>query len=453
MSEVQRPNATLRTLLSLAWPVIVSRSTQVVIGVSDAVMVASLGASALAATTAGGLNTFAFMILPMGVTFIVASFSSQLFGKGDLAGARRYGHYGLTIAAVTQVVAMAGIPFIPWLLARFDYAADVRAQMASYMAIRLYSCGAAIGMEALSNYYGGVGNTRLPMAISLFAMAINVVGNYALIGGHFGAPAMGVNGAALSNTISTWIAFALFYSLFLRDGRGMPKPALAMRELLRMLRFGLPSGFNWFFEFYAYNIFVSVVVASLGTTAVAAMMAVQQINSVAFMPAFGLSSAGAILVGQAIGADAKDDVPRIVKTTFATAATWQSLVALACLLIPTLLLQPFVGGDGAEDLLRTGKRMVMISAGWQIFDAIAGTISEALRAAGDTAFPLWARTIIAWVIFVPGSYLTVKHFGLGELGALGWFLAYFALLAVTMFLRFRTGAWRRMQLTEPEIIG
>lgn len=453
MSEVQRPNATLGTLLSLAWPVIVSRSTQVVIGVSDAVMVSSLGASALAATTAGGLNTFAFMILPMGVTFIVASFASQLFGKGDLAGARRYGHYGLLIAAATQVLGMLGVLFVPWLLARFDYAPDVRAQMASYMGIRLFSTGAAIGMEALGNYYGGIGNTRLPMMVSIFAMTINVIGNYALIGGHFGAPAMGVNGAALSNTISTWIAFLGFVGAFALDGRGMERPKLALREVGRMLRFGLPSGLNWFFEFYAYNIFVSVVVASLGTTSVAAMMAVQQINSVAFMPAFGLASAGAILVGQAIGAGVKDEVPRIVKMTFGTAATWQGLVALACLVMPGLLLRPFVGGEGADALVQTGRRMVMLSAAWQLFDAVAGTVSEALRAAGDTAFPLWARTIIAWVIFVPGSYVTVKYLGGGELGALLWFLVYFAMLAAVMTLRFRTGAWRTMELTEPEVTG
>ena len=156
MSEVERPVPALRTLLSLAWPVIVSRSTQVVIGVSDAVMVASLGEAALAATTAGGLNTFALLILPMGVTFIVSSFSSQLFGKGDVAGARRYGHYGLLLAAMTQALCMAGIPLVPALLARFPYAPDVRTMMATYLQIRLLSGGAAIGSEALGNYYGGI---------------------------------------------------------------------------------------------------------------------------------------------------------------------------------------------------------------------------------------------------------------------------------------------------------
>lgn len=450
--SVERTPATLRNLLSLAWPVIVSRSTQVVIGVSDAVMVAWLGESALAATTAGALNTFAILVFPMGITFIIASFSSQLLGKGDAAGARRFGLYGLGLAGATQVLCMIGIPFIPWILTALPYTPEVRVTMAAYLQIRLMSGGAAIGLEALGNYYGGIGNTRLPMAASLFAMTINLVGNYALINGHLGAPAMGVSGAALSNTLSTWIAFLAFLAVFLLQGRGLRRGKLAWREMVRVLRFGVPSGLNWFFEFYAYNLFVNVVVAGLGTTALAAMMAVMQINSVSFMPAFGIASAGAIFVGQAIGAGAKDEVPRIWRMTLATAATWQSIVGVTYLVIPGLLMEPFSDGAASSgELLRMGRRMLMLSAAWQLFDATAGTLAEALRAAGDTAFPLWARTVIAWLIFFPGAYVTVRYFGGGELGAVAWFVAYFMLIAGTLYFRFRSGAWRKLTLVEPTV--
>ena len=453
-ATVERTPATLRNLLSLAWPVIVSRSTQVVIGVSDAVMVAWLGESALAATTAGALNTFALLVLPMGVTFIIASFSSQLQGKGDVAGARRYGMYGLAIAAMTQVLCMAGIPFISAVLGQLPYTPEVSAAMAAYLQIRLLSGGAAIGLEALGNYYGGIGNTRLPMIASLFAMTINLAGNYALIGGHWGAPALGVTGAALSTTLSTWIAFLGFLAVFLMHGRGVQRGKLLWREMKRVLRFGLPSGLNWFFEFCAFNVFVNVVVAGLGTTALAAMMAVMQINSVSFMPAFGIASAGAIFVGQAIGAGAKDEVPRIVKLTFATAGTWQTIVGLSYLVIPTILFEPFTGGlASSPELARIGRRMLMLSAAWQLFDATAGTLAEALRAAGDTAFTLWARTVIAWVIFVPGAYITVRYLHGGELGAVAWFIVYMGLLAGTLFFRFRSGAWRKLELVEPAIVG
>ena len=445
------PTPNLRRLIALAWPIVVSRSSQVVMGIADSVMVAPLGAGALAATTAGALNVFAFLILPMGVVFIVSTFSSQLFGERDLEGARRHGFYGLAVAVAGAVISLLAILVTEPFLRLFPYGPDVHDQMAGYMMIRLLSGGAAIGLESFSAYYGGLGNTRLPMRANLIAMVLDVFGNWVLIGGNLGAPALGVAGAALTSTISTVVVFLGLLARFLADGRAFGRivPRLRAAELARMLRYGLPSGFNWFFEFMAFNFFVNVVVAGLGTTSLAGMMAVIQINSVSFMPAFGIASAGAILVGQAIGAGAKDQVPAIVRLTFSAAATWQGLVGLAYLLIPELLFAPFAMAGAEGDALRAvGARMLMLSAAWQLFDAAAVTLGEALRAAGDTAFTFWARTILAWALFAPGAYVSVAVLGWGDLGAVFWLVAHIGLLAGALYVRFRSEAWRRFRLTE-----
>ena len=450
MTATPRPTPSFKALLLLAWPIVVSRSSQVVVGVSDAIMVSHLGEGAVAATTTGALNAFMILILPMGICFIVSSFSSQLFGKGDLAGARRYGFYGLGVAGMTQIVCMAGTLGVAPLVARLDYAPDVRALMIDYITIRLLSGGAAIGIEALANYYGGLGNTRLPMIASVVAMVLNVVGNWILINGHLGMPAMGVTGAALASTLSTVVAFAGLLAFFLTQGIrvGVVVPKLNLVEFWRMLKFGIPSGLNWFFEFFAFNFFINVVVAGLGTTALAAMMSVLQISSVSFMPAFALASAGAILTGQAIGANAKDEVPRIVKLTFVSGAIWETVVGVLYLTIPTLLLLPFAKDAGATEFLAVGKRLLMLSACWGLFDAAANAIAESLRAAGDTSFTLKVRVAIAWLFFVPGSYITVKYFGGGDVGAMLWLVGYLMLLAVVLWWRFQGGAWRNVQLVD-----
>jgi MATE family multidrug resistance protein len=88
----------------------------------------------------------------------------------------------------------------------------------------------------------------------------------------------------------------------------------------------------------------------------------------------------------------------------------------------------------------------MLSAAWQLADAAATTLAEALRAAGDTAFTLWARVIAAWAVFVPGSYVSVRWFGLGDRAATLWLVAYLGLLALLLFVRFRSGAWRKFDL-------
>lgn len=446
-----RPNTRLSTLLNLAWPVVVSRSSQVVVGLTDALMVTHLGEDALAATTTGAFNTIAVFILPVGIAYLVASFASQLTGKGDPAGARRYGTYGLLLAGATQLLSLLALPLLGPVLGLLPYTPAVRGLIENYLLIRLTSTGAAVGIEALANYYGGIGNTRLPMVVNVIAMVLNVFGNWVLINGTLGVPAMGVAGAALASTLATWIAFLLFWAVFHWGGRDVQRTPSRAAEFWRMLKFGLPSGFNWFFEFFAFNMFVNLVVAGLGTTALASLMAVMQINTVAFMPSFAVASAGAILVGQAIGAQAKDDVPRIVRLTLSTAATWQGLVGLLYLVAPALLFAPFVRGAAESPaLMAAGVRLLMLSSAWQLFDAAAGTFAESLRAAGDTTFTMWARIVIAWLIFMPGSYLSVRHLGWGDVGAVSWVVLYLALLAGTLWLRFRAGVWRRIDLTAVE---
>lgn len=447
------PAPRLKGLLTLAWPIVISRASQVVVGVCDALMVAHLGDASLAATTTGAMDVFALLILPMGVAFIVSSFASQLFGKGDLAGARRYGYYGLALAVCAQLFCL-GASFVTGpILNRLPYTPEVRELVGAYVRIRFLSGGAAVGIEALGNYYGGIGNTRLPMRANVVAMVLNVVGCFVLIDGRFGAPAMGVRGSALAGTLATSIAFVGLLARFILDGRKLHlnRAPLSLREFGRMLRFGLPSGFNWFFEFMAFMFFVNVVVAGLGTTELAAMMTVLQVNSVAFMPAFGLASAGAILVGQAIGASHKDAVPPIVRLTFLTSAGWQALVGLTYVAMPGLVLAAFAReGDAGAPLRAAGTPLLMLSAAWLLFDALATTLAEALRAAGDTAFTLWARLVIAWVVFVPGSYLSVRRLHWSERGAVSWMVVYLALLAAVLVIRFRRGAWRRIDLTHSE---
>ncbi len=441
---------TLGGLFSLAWPVIISRSTQVVAGIFDAFMVGYLGEAALAATTTGATNSFNIFIFPFGVVFIVASFASQLFGKGDLAGARRFAWYGMGVALVTQLLCTLAAVFIHELLAPLEYAPDVRAYMETYLRIRLIAGGAAIGMEALSNYYSGLGNTRLPMIISLAVMVIDVAGNWLLIRGNLGFPAMGVAGAAWTSTISSVVGFIVFFLLFMRDGKGVARAPLKWSEFREMLRFGVPSGLNWFLDFSAFSFFFNIVLAGLGTTALASFMSVMQLNSVAFMPAFALSSAGAVLIGQAIGADQKDDVPRTLHMTLIANIVWMSLCGVLYLVIPGPLFSIFVSNDDPNHavLLRTGVTMLMLSPLWQIFDATGMAYAEGLRAAGDTKFTMWARAGLAWLVFVPGSWVSVRYFNQGSVAVMLWVTAYIALLAVVLVLRFRSGVWRNIALTE-----
>lgn len=455
--------ASLRVLLALAFPMILSRATQSVMTFADALMVEHLGPRAIAASATGGFNVFLIMILPMGTVFIVQSFVAQLVGANDRDATPRFAYYGLVIAFASGLVALALIPAIDPLLALADFSPEVRSQMSEYMTIRMFSVAAVVGVEVLANWYGGLGNTWMALVASIISMVTDLFLNWVFIYGHLGSPAMGVNGAALSTTIGSFIGLAFLVLAFWRrwgmsiNGAPAPArqrilPALSWRELRRVLRFGFPNGLNWFAEFAAFQLFVNTVFASLGDEPLAALQVVIAINSVAFMPAFGLASAGAILAGQAIGRGDKDAVWPQVKTTIAVAAGWMCTIGATYLIIPAQLLHLFDSSSTSPNFIAVGITMLLISAAWQLFDAIGITLSETLRAAGDTAWTATARLVLAWVIFVPCAYVVVKVYDGGPVGAMLCLVTYLALLSGAFAYRFRSGAWRNIQLIEPKLV-
>lgn len=443
--------AEYRRLLTLAWPIIVSRAAQVVIGFSDAAMAGRLGEDQLAATSTGAMNAFTLFILPMGVVFIVSSFSSQLTGEGKPGAARAYGWYGLAVAAATAVASVASIPLVPHVLGLLSLSPSVTALMTAYLQVRLLSGVAVIGTEALGAYYGGLGNTRLPMLAGILSMVLNVFLNWVLIFGNLGAPALGVVGAAWASNLASTAGLAVLLVCFLMGvgggARRLDGP-LKVAGLWRMLRFGVPSGLNWFLEFGAFMFFINVVVAHLGTTALAGMMAVIQLSSMAFMPSFGLSTAGSILVGQSLGAGDLDEVPHHVGRTTAVAIAWQLLVGATFLTLPVTMLAMFVPPDQRNSALVTmGVDMLRVSVAWQVFDATTAVLTEALRAAGDTSFTLYARVVVAWGVVVPGSWITVRVLHMGHVAATLWLVLYLFMLASVLLWRFRRGNWRTIGLT------
>ncbi len=437
-----------------------ARATQSVIGFTDALFIAPLGEAPLAAVTTGAFNTFSIIILPMGTVFILQSFTAQLRGRGDLASVRRFAVYGLLLALLSGVVAVGMIPFVPHLLARFHYEPSVHQAMSAYMSIRLLSVGFAVGMEALGNWYGGLGNTRIAMIAGVATMGANVPLCWLLIEPRFGLPGYGVVGAAWASVIATMIGFSIVAVMFAR-GAGLEGVTigeagrLRPRELWRVLRFGIPNGVNWFLEFVAFTLFINVVVGHLGTTVLAAFNVVMQLNSVSFMPAFGVASASAILVGEAIGRRAHDEVWPIVRRGATVSCVWMGTIGALYLIAPAKLIGLFRPRDlPAEALVAVGATMLMMSTLWQLFDGIGLTLAEALRAAGDTTWCMLARIVLAWLVFTPAAWTAVLVLKGGVVTMMTALIVYIAVLAGVFALRFASGAWRNISLVdaEPELV-
>jgi multidrug resistance protein, MATE family len=446
--------STLRALLRLAWPVVLARATQSVIGFADAVMVAPLGQDAMAAAITGNLNAFSFVIFWMGTAFIVQSFTAQLRGRGELESAPRYALYGFALSVLAGLLALLAIPFLRPLIAQLEYSPAVAELMREYLSIRLLSVAPIVATEALGNWFGGMGDTRPAMVAGVVAMIANVVGCYVLIEPRFGLPGYGVAGSAWAASIASTLGFVVIAIRFAR-ARELRGARLSwdfrMPEFLRMLRFGAPNGFNWFLEFSAFTIFINLVIGHLGTTVLAAFNAVLQLCSVTFMPAFGLASAGAILAGEAIGRRALEEVWPTVRLSALLACGFMGTVSTLYALNASRLMGWFQppGAAGAP-FLQAGTTMLMLVPLWQVFDALAITFSEGLRAAGDTTWPMWARIILAWVFFTPIAWTLVRFYDGGIITVMVSLIVYLAALSALLIGRFFAGKWRNIDLVGHE---
>jgi MATE family multidrug resistance protein len=120
--------------------------------------------------------------------------------------------------------------------------------------------------------------------------------------------------------------------------------------------------------------------------------------------------------------------------------------------IPARLMDLFNEGGRSVALVTTGATMLVISAAWQLFDAIGITLSETLRSAGDTFWTAAARFVLAWSVFLPAAFYIVRELDGGALGAMACLVGYLALLACAFTYRFRSGAWRRIELIEPKLV-
>jgi MATE family multidrug resistance protein len=174
------------------------------------------------------------------------------------------------------------------------------------------------------------------------------------------------------------------------------------------------------------------------------------------MPALGVASGGAILVGEAIGRRAHAEVWPIVRLTGKVTGTWMCSVGALYALAPTLLMGLFRPRDvPADTLLKAGATMLVFSAFWQLFDALNLTIGEALRAAGDTVWCMWARIVLAWFVFTPSAWIAVFVLGGGVATVMTSLVTYVALLSLVLCLRFASGRWRSIELlgtdTQPDV--
>jgi len=416
-----------RALARLAVPAMVQGLLFTLVFVVDTLMVARLGATAIAAVGAAGPVIWSLSSLLFALSRATTALVSQAVGAKRLESAHWAAGQSLVLAMVLGLAAAA--IFVVGrraIMLPFGLAPEVVAPASRYLAIVGAALAVSLPGHVLAVTFQAAGDTRTPLVVSAVGNVVNVVGDYVLIFGVWGFPALGTDGAALATATCRVVEFVLLAGL-LRRHEVCPAAAHGLqlhRPTLRDIgRIGMPAVAEAA-SFHGGYLAFSCLVSWLGTVALASHRICLSIEGLAFMPATGLAVAAATHTGQRLGAGRLDLAELGVARVRRRTVQFMAAVALVLLAMPTVLVGPYTDDPAVA---ATAARCLRIGALELVPLGVASTLIGVLQGAGDTRSPLLVTSLGIWLVRVPLTALFGLVLGLGLPGvwaatALDWWV-------------------------------
>ncbi|HET6451122.1 MAG TPA: MATE family efflux transporter [Spirochaetia bacterium] len=448
-----RDEVTLRRLVAIALPMILSSASETVMLFFNRWFVSFLGSDHIPASMSGGLTQFVFTILFSGIVGYVNALAAQYHGAGRPDRCVQTVSQGVILSIAFYPLLLALIPLVH---RGFLLAGHGPRQVALEFAyFRILMAGSLLFLlqSVLAGYFVGMGKTRVVMRASFLGIFVNLPLNWVLVFGKLGVPRMGIEGAALGTLGgSLFIVLVLFVS-YLRSGGyrtfGGWQAWRPRRDLLvRLLRYGTPVGVEGFINVFAFNVFV-LLMQSYGPTVAAAITITFNWDLVAFIPMLGVGAAVTSMTGQRMGAGDVAGARRAAYLALRLAWIWAGLMVLVFVagapLLVTMFAQGFTAGD--EQILPLARVLLRLAALYTLADATGVVFSGALRGAGDTKWVLILSGILHWIMAI-GAFVFIRILALPPVVVWFFFIAFVMSVATSMYVRHRRGAWEHIRLVE-----
>jgi multidrug resistance protein, MATE family len=408
----------LRALLLLAIPTVLSELGWMGMAIVDIIMVGHLSPAAIGAVGVSNAIFHTLALFGIGLLLGLDTLVAQAYGRGDFDDCHRALAQGVYLAIGYTPIAMVLVSLAPHFFPAMGITEAVRAPATAYTRLLLYSTLPLLIYAAFRRYLQGVGRVR-PVTFALIsANLVNWFGNWALIYGKLGLPAMGVRGSALSTCVArVYMASVLIWWAWKHErGRGHPLfahwPGLRLALFRRLLRLGWPAASQMLFEVGAFSI-ATLLAARLTPDTLAAHQIVLNCASVSYMVPLGFSAAAAVAVGHAVGAGNQPRARRVGSMAITLGTLFMAVAAAAFLIIPKELIHVYTHDS---QTVAIGARLLVVAAVFQIFDGIQGIGTGALRGLGHTRGPMLINLVAYGVIGLPVGYLLCFKTGLDIYG-------------------------------------
>lgn len=443
MSDSQTAATHMRATIVLGLPLVGAQLAQMLINVTDTIMLGWLGTKELAAGTLAFQAFFILLIFGLGFGAAMMPLMASALGRGDERGVRRSARMGLWGLVGLALLFQIPLIFTRDILIALGQKAELADLAQSYMRWAQWSMIPAfivIGLRAILTSFE---RAQAVLLTTIAAAILNAILNYAFIFGNLGAPRLGMAGAGVATVLANALAviIVLTYMLRLRDIRSYKFFARLWRPDWDALRavcaMGITIGLTIFAEAGLFTA-ASVMIGWIGTIPLAAHGIALQIASISFMFPLGLAQAGTVRISRAQGRGSKADITRAAGAVFVLALIICIAAAIVFFAIPERLISVFIDRDNPDiaQIILVAVPLIWMAAAFQLVDGIQAIAGGCLRGLQDTRVPMYIATASYWGVGMSVAYVLAFKFDLGAVGVWGGLASGLAVAAVFLTARF-----------------
>ncbi len=486
----------LMEMLRVAAPTVAMMASYTMMTFTDKFLVARLGPEPVyvGAQGNGGLISWVPISIVHGMLTIINTYVSQNLGAGRPERGPAYAWNGLWVACIYWLLVLVPYGFaLPWILRMAEVPPGQIEMAAEYGRILVFGSILTMATRSLGQFFFGMQQARVVMVagivaniFNVFAAAVFAYGNGAIAdfsGSWLGAimqpvvgaahhvavwlhiPRLGVAGSAWGTLLATVVEMAIPTAVFLGPKfNAKYKTRSSWRwstgHVKDLVRLGWPGGAMFGNEMICWGYFMVHLVSKFGEEHSTAGWIAHQYMSLSFMPAVGISVACTAVVGKYMGMGKPDLAAQRAWLGVRVAIVYMISCGILMVVFRHQLIAFFIDAktppESVARVIALGSMFLIATAAFQAFDAIAMTLSGALRGAGDTLIPGLATLVLSWLVIVgAGTVLVavlperIKPMG-GWIGA----ASYIILLATMLLLRFVGGKWKTNKvLKESSVAG
>ena len=408
----------IRQTLKLAGPMILAQLAQVSMTFVDTVMVGWLGTRQLAGVALGGAVFFPVVVVGLGILMAVGPMVAQGYGGGDREAIRSAVRHGLWLGTLLAVAASLAAWHGSWLLRWGGQEEETIVLAEGYLRAIAWGVVPHLWFGVLRCFFEGISRPRAVLIITVAGLLVNVGGNYILMYGKLGFPALGLVGCGWASTLVYWTMFLAIVFFVLKSDELKPYRVLSRlfrldwRHFSDVLRIGWPIGAMLGFEVGLFSA-TAFLMGLFGKTVLAAHQIALQCAGYTYMVPLGLSLAVSVRVGQAIGRKDLEGARRAGYVGMGLGPSFMVVAALCFWLFPRPIVSLFLDVDSAansEVVLHT-VGFLAVAAVFQVFDGLQATAAGALRGLKDTRTPMIVALVAYWIVGLSSGYLLAFQFG------------------------------------------